>query len=168
MELRQLIFNYQTGDTNLFINILDKFKFTIKKFARNLNYEDAEQDLILYLLELITSINLCDFKNKSDGALVNYIYLSIKNKSTKLYKSTKNKHISLDIHNISQSYMLDEYNIELYSSLSCLNIIERKIIIDKYIKHLTFSEIASNLGVSRQTVYKNKNSSIKKLKKYFI
>jgi RNA polymerase sigma factor (sigma-70 family) len=171
MTLKKSILSYQKGNKDSFIEILNKFQFTIKKFAKKLNYEDAELDLTLYLLELTNSINLDNFKIKSDGALIKYIYLSLKNKSTKLYKSDlkiKNESIELDYKVFSQNAYIQHNDVELVSFLNCLNNIQKKIIINKYINNLTDTEIASKLGISRQSVHNNKLKSLNKLKKYII
>lgn len=59
------------------IELYNKFLPLIKGYGRKLNYEEAESDLIIFLLEYIKKINLNKFKNRSDGEIVNYIETNI-------------------------------------------------------------------------------------------
>ncbi|MGL6106140.1 sigma factor-like helix-turn-helix DNA-binding protein [Romboutsia sp.] len=92
-------------------------------------------------------------------------------KSIALYNRNKKFNIEIieykdDIKSVTP--YLDTNELELNSSLSCLNDIQKKIIVDKYINNLTDTEIACTLGISRQSVYSNKVKSLNKLKKYYL
>ncbi|CZR97651.1 Sigma-70, region 4 [Clostridioides difficile] len=120
---------------------------------------------------MIKSIDISKLLNKSDGALIKYINTSLNRKSISLYNRNKKFNIEIikyndDIKSITPC--LDTNELELYSSLNCLSDIQKKIIIDKYINNLTDTEIACDLGISRQSVYSNKVKSLSKLKKYYL
>lgn len=86
IQLIDTILKYQSGDSDSILCILDKLKFNIKKISNKLGYEYAETDLTIHLIEVIKNIDIHKFNNKSDGAIVNYINTSFKNKATYLYK----------------------------------------------------------------------------------
>lgn len=171
IKVVDIITEYQNGNSYLILNLLDKFKFLLKKISNKLDYECAETDLVIYFIELIKSIDTSKILNKSDGALIKYINTSLNRKSISLYNTNKKFNTETieyndDIKSIT-SY-LDTNELELYSSLNCLSDIQKKIIIDKYINNLTDIEIACTLGISRQSVYYNKVKALDKLKKYYL
>lgn len=166
-----IILEYQNGNNDIILDILDNFKFSIKKFSKNLNYECGEIDLTIHLIELLKKIELDNLKNKSDGAIVNYIYVSLKNKASSLYRQNlkfNNETTEFNEYIKSNSTFLETDNIELYSVLNCLNETQKKIIIHKYISKLTDTEIAAKLKISRQSVYKNKVKALDILKSFII
>lgn len=119
----------------------------------------------------MNSIDTNKLLNKSDGALIKYINTSLNRKSISLYN--KNKKVNTETikynNNIKSTIQCSDINeLELFLSLNCLSDIQKKIIIYKYINNLTDTEIACNLGISRQTVYSNKIKALSKLKKYYL
>lgn len=171
INLNEIITNYQNGNKEIIMDILNKFKFNIKKISKKLNYDCAETDLTIYLIELLKKVEIEKFKNKSDGAIVNYINTSLKNKSHYLYKSNlkfNNEITEFNDEVNSTCTVLDTDNIEFYSLLNCLNETQKTIIIDKYINKLTDFEIATKLNISRQSIYKNKIKALDILKNLII
>lgn len=55
-SLYNLIFKYQLGDKNAFLEIHEKFMPLIKKYSRKLNYDGSYSDMIITLLEIIKKI----------------------------------------------------------------------------------------------------------------
>ncbi|MGL4731300.1 MAG: sigma-70 family RNA polymerase sigma factor [Clostridium sp.] len=171
MNLTDIILEYQNGNNDIILCILEKFKFSIKKFSKKLNYECAETDLNIYLIELIKKIEINKLKNKTDGAIVNYIYTSLSNKCSCLYKQNLkfyNETTEFNDNINSIETFLETDNIELYSLFECLNETQKLILVDKFLNKLTDTEIASKLGISRQSVYKNKIKGLDTLKKLFL
>lgn len=68
----------QNGDELSKVEIYKKFLPCIKGFGRKLNYEEAETDLIIFLLEFIKKIDLKKFETRSDGEIVLYVHRAIK------------------------------------------------------------------------------------------
>lgn len=100
--LIELIADIQNGDQDSLESIINKFKPIICKLARKLNYEEAETDLIIVFIQLVRFIKLENFMNISEGALVNYLYNSLKNKAVDLFrkyvlKKKEEVSISLDL-----------------------------------------------------------------------
>lgn len=170
MNLVDIILKYQNGENEIILELLSKFELKIKKLSKKLNYECAETDLKIYFLELVKFVNIDNFKNKSDNVIFKYLNVCLNNKSNMLYKTNSkfnNEIIGYDDEINHEKEYLQTSKVEIYAMLDCLNDIQKKIIISKYINKLTDNEIASALGVSRQSVYYNKNKALDKLKKYY-
>lgn len=58
--------------------LVERFHPLIKKYSRELPYEEAETDLVIFFINLIDKINLEKFKTKGEGALVNFIRNSLR------------------------------------------------------------------------------------------
>lgn len=166
----ELIKNTKKGDDQSLIDIICKFKQTIKKFTRNLHYEEAETDLIIALIEIIKNIRLDNFKNKSDGAIVNYIYRSMENKKIDLFRKDvkgvrEEVEINLDILEDEESYEYDD-RLFIKSLLDTLTNIQKRVIVDKYIRGYSDNEIAIRMNILRQAVNRSKNRAIKSIRDY--
>jgi hypothetical protein len=83
----------QGGSGEHTIELYYKFLPLIKKYGKKLNYEEAEIDLTIFLLEFIKKMDLNKFENRSDGEIVNYINLIFKNKYIDLLRQLMNKKI---------------------------------------------------------------------------
>ena len=59
--------------------LIEKFQPLMVKYARKLDYEDAYNDIVLYFIRLIKSINLKNLTDTSDRVIVSYINRSITN-----------------------------------------------------------------------------------------
>ncbi|MPW25794.1 hypothetical protein GC105_08325 [Alkalibaculum sp. M08DMB] len=152
-------------DNNTFLEIVDLFKNSIKFYSRKLNYDCAETDLIIFLLELLRKIDLSTFK--ANESLDYYIKKSIKHEYIRL---SKKKITELIIENdFIEVIQDDQYNdpfslIYFTDMIGNLSQRESKILDYKYNQKFTDTEIASLLGLSRQTVYKYRKKSLEKLK----
>lgn len=170
INLNDIITNYQKGNNDLILTLLSKFNFLIKKLSNKLKYECAETDLTIYFIELIKSMDIEKFRNATDGAIVNYIHICLKRKTSYLYKSNlkfinETTEYNDDIKSIAT--YLETDILEIDSMLNCLNNTQKQIIIDKYIYKLTDIEISSKLKVSRQTIYCNKVKALNLLKIFY-
>lgn len=56
--LCELINSVQSNDKNAMTELIGRFQPLLKKYAAKLNYEDAYEDLVLYYIGLIKSLNL--------------------------------------------------------------------------------------------------------------
>ena len=64
-----LISEAKAGNPNSMLELLNKFKPLIGKYSYKMNYEDAENDLILSVIQLINDMPYLS----NDGQAVNYI-----------------------------------------------------------------------------------------------
>lgn len=167
-EIYKQIQRIQYGENELIVDILDKFNPLIKKWSKKLGYEEAETDLIIYVIELINKINLNNFILKNDGAIINYISKSLKYKYINTIKKIIDHKIEsveyLDIYNrteIEENIYLKEYIINNFNEK------QSKIISYKFFHGYTDIEIGEMLNISRQSVNKNKIKILEKMKKEY-
>ena len=169
-SLYDKIVQIQTGDKEELLEIIEKFNPLIKKLKRKLNYEEAESDLIISLIEILLKFKLDNFTKDNDGAIVKFIYNSIRNRSIDLFrKFVLNKkeefELNLDIVDYKSDDNLDN-KIFLDDILKKLSKRQKFIIREKYFKFNTDIEISKILNISRQAVNKSKNEAFKILKKH--
>jgi len=163
----ELISKAKNGDNDSMMNILTMFTGLIKKYAYKLDYEDAENDLIVSVIQLI--YDMPELIN--DGQAVSYIKHSVYNfynKYVKIQIMQREHMVPYDpeiIHNISElSDTINEDNIALYYAVEKLKPNYRQIIIYKFFRDMTDNEIMKIMNLSRQSVYINKIKAIKMLK----
>lgn len=171
MDLYYTLQKAQKGDEEAILKIIDKFKPTICKFKKKLNYEEAETDLIIILLETIKKIPMEKFYKRNDGIIINYIYFSLKNRSTKLFYKTikKIKTIELDENIIVDTKIQStDSSIFIYELIKKLSKIQREVIIYNILYGYTIVEISNMFHISRQAVHSAKNRGLKKLKNVLI
>lgn len=171
-NLCESIFEFQNGNKEALLVIIEKFNPLIQKYKRKLNYEESETDLIIALIEIVLSLQLSNFSSCTDGILIKFIYHSIRNKSVDLFRKfilKKKTEVELDF-DIVDASIEDYLNNKLFIKelLEHLSSKQKFIIIEKYFKCCSDSEIAKNFNISRQAINKSKNEALKKLKFYLV
>lgn len=170
--LYELIKSSSEGDQNATMEIIEKFFPLIKKYSIKLSYEDADTDLIISLIEIITYLSKSEDSNiiNKEECIVGYISESLKHKYIQLSKVRDNiyKHeVELNIELSNEEVINnEEENIFLNDILNKLPELQRKVIKERYLEDRTCSEIAKKLGISRQAVNKLKNRALNNLRKY--
>lgn len=164
----ELIVAAKSGDQTCLLEIINMFKPLIKKYAYKMNYEDAESDLIVGIIQLIQNMPLLT----NDGQAVNYINQSIYTLYIKYIKQQiikRENECPYDTEMLSNLNTLyedfSEPNIDLHNALKSLPFLQQQIVILKFFYMMSDKEIISRLGISRQSVYKNKIKALEKLKK---
>lgn len=160
--------NYRNESVLLFI--ITKFQPIIKKYSRKLDYEEAESDLIIFLIELIKK--LPDTNNES--ILINYIARSIKNEYIRLNKKQeqiRQKEILTDFGDFKSLYSKNidiDLNIDIKDSMKLLS--QRQLTVIKYRFFLGYSssKTAEILKVSRQAIFKTEKRALALLKNHLI
>lgn len=152
----------------IYIYYKPKIDFLIKKF----NLQDYESDLMLKLWEITCNKDFSTFKSKQ--AIDNYIYISLKNFCSTLYKkSKKSKNTFCDpdkleyqLNKISSNLycVLDEQAYSFSDLVSILSEKQKNILMLKFKIGLSDIEISKVLNISRQAVNKNVRKSIFKIK----
>lgn len=175
-ELKGLICAAKTGDQSAMLEIIDMFQPAIQKYTRLMKYsEDAHSDIVLALIELIRVIDLDKLTCQSDYALINYISKTLYHKY--IYISRLSRALS----QVETQYDSD-WEIELCNS-SDSQFTSDVVIQDLLKRELTqkesyciweivllgrhATEVAAELGVTKQAVNQCKRRALKKLKKYF-
>lgn len=160
------------GDEESILILYNKFLPKIKKCSRNLNYETAETDITIRFLEFIKNLKIDYLKSTCDGAIVNYI--------NKFFINTYLNLLNAKKHQIHQVIYLDDENsftkdIPYYDEnniyediyLSKLTVLQRRVIVLKFIYGFSDQEIGNILKISRQAVNRAKNRGIKTIKSIY-
>lgn len=160
---------FQDNEEN-FINIFAYFNSKIRYLAYKLRYPEAETDLIIYLYELLKSLNSNKFEKEQD--IVAYINRCLKNRSILLYyKDFKDKELMsftseteiLDVIDINDRS--DEYSdIRFNDLISILKPKQKEITFYKFYMQFSDVEIAKMLKISRQAVNKTQRLALRNLK----
>lgn len=153
-------------DEQSICTIVDKFKPLLKKYAYHLNYDCAETDLIIFLLELISKVEWRSLFNLSESALVNYIVHALRNKKNDLFRKSKRS--------LQEVHLMEEHLCQKDSDI--INVIfikellkqltdkQQEVIIYKFLFGLSDLEIGIKMKISRQAVNQIKNRSLITLK----
>ena len=156
VDLKELLFLAgHDKDDEALGKIIEQFKPIIGKYTRWLDYDGAETDLIISLIEKIRSINFSNNKFINDGQVVNYIANSIKNKSIDIHR--KHKRMLEEIYVVSLYDIKDEIPCrtdEFCELIECLQGKQKAVICMRYYYGLSDVEIGVKLGISRQAVNK--------------
>jgi RNA polymerase sigma factor (sigma-70 family) len=167
-ELYTLIKESQSGNKETLMQVINKFIPLIKKYARKLNYEDADTDLIIAFIKIVYFLPVNE-NTKEDKIIVSYIAKGIRNEyirlSKKIYEIYK-REMPLD-ENIYTKGREDgiEDRILLNNLLDKLPPAQKKVIKEIYIKNNTESYVAHKLNTSRQAVCNSKRRALNNLKK---
>ncbi len=167
--LKCLIGKFRAQDMTAFSLIYDEFKRLIYLYSGRLCDDDSVQDLTLFLIELLYSIDISRFTSDNSDSLKRYIAVSLKNKYIALSKEGEQyKKMCGEFYDglyFTQAPPKEE--IELVEALECLTSRQKIIIIYKYIYCLSDSEISNRLGISRQAVNRLKNRALITLKQFY-
>lgn len=136
---------------------------------KKLKYEDAYNDLQLFLIIKISMFDCENIKNKSDGALVNYIEKSIYHEYIKLSK--KNDMFDKEMIGVEDDNIIevlggkeDDYSFIWFDELkNNLSDIEYKVIIGLYYNNLSVKELAYKMNNSIWNIYKIKKKALNKI-----
>lgn len=178
-SLYSLIIKVKKNDQDALLTIIIKFNLLIKKLSRKMIYEDAETDLIIYFIQMLKKMDLNKLNNFSEGGLVKYIQIALKNKAIdqcKKYYLIKQNEMILDTDIIMQQNVDIDFNNNIDNKLLIDQLLtsggltERQRLILKYYYLYEYSDIqiADKLKVTRQAVYKTRVYGLKTLKNYVI
>lgn len=171
-NLYLMTYKCQRGDKDSLMKIICKFKPLIQKYSRKLNYDDAEDELILGLVETVIFLPI-DTKEylKKDECIVGYINMSIKNryinlskKYCQIYNLEMELNEDINIKGNENIYISVENKIFIKDILNKLTSLQKEVVIKKFFKEYKDNEIAKQLGISRQAVNRIKNRALKKMK----
>ena len=146
----------------------------LKKYARKLNYEDAEQDLTADFIELIHHIDIEKLNNTSDGAIVNFLIRSTYHYYVKRLQKERDRKVPEvyfeDLTPSQSNLVLVQTAVELEESISgyfpSSGLSEREIFIlmAVYTYGYSVSDIAKYLQVSRQNINQIKKRAENKIR----
>ena len=179
--MTSIIIQSQQGDSDATMALIKQFRYSLKKYAFKLRYEDAYYDLCADFIELIKNIRMDRISEVSGGserAVIAYIYAAIHNSYIKKLINLKRRqrYEVLSYEAISES---EKYHVEAvsaaYDSHAILELTglvhvltKKELLVIKMLFLFQYSvpEIASAWGVSKQAVLCTRNRALKKIKKW--
>ena len=174
-EIYKELFRAQHGEMVAMQSLLERFRPLIRKFARYLRTEDAEQDLGLALIVLVLNLHIDELKSTNDAVLLAYFKRALQRSYIALAKKERKyrDHITF-LSDLSESVLLhievltattDQYFnndfifVRAYLTEHEMMVLKEVVLMDRKV-----SDLAKELGVSRQTINATKLRAVKKLR----
>lgn len=170
MEIFQLVYNYQNGDTFYMEKLISKFNPLITKYSYKFSDQsDAKSELTLCFIQIINSIKINRTSFPEEKYLISYISRSMQ----RAYYALAKKEYNYNNHNIlvcsdeefNDFITEDNSNLIFNDLLKYLSHKEAFIIIKHYLFSYKEIEISHQLNISRQNVHISKTRALNKLKK---
>ena len=168
--LKLYIKSFKNQKTEVFPKILGIFKTLINYYAKRLECDDGQQELILFFVELLFSIDTEKFESDSSNSLARYIAVAIRNKYIELSKSYA-RYQKLNMKLFENRFGLEneiEAQFETNEMLKFLSLKQRRVIICKYFYNYSDAEISELMGISRQAVNNLKNRALETLRQFYL
>ena len=163
-DLKKLIYlANKFHDKDAIEQIIKEFLPIIKRVAYKLNYDGAETDIIICLIEAIYSLEYSKIEEFCAGQIVNYIAQIVRNNGVDLYRKRKVYIDEIYIDNYIEISDAIYESTGFVEYLEFLNDKQQKVIIMKYFLGYSDIEIAKKLLISRQAVNKIKRGALKVL-----
>ncbi len=106
MGIYYLIIDAKERKKEASLAIISKFGNLLKKYARKLSYEDAEQDLTCYFIELIYFFPIEMFREEDEGKIVGYITKCIYHEYIRLLKQLIKRNRIISFSDLSEEQLL--------------------------------------------------------------
>lgn len=171
--LCDLIRSAQADDKKAMMELIDKFSPLFRKYARKLDYEDAYEDIVLFYMEMIRSMDPDRIASQEDGAVVSYINISIINYYNKRVRKMiqHEREVALSDLTEEQKYYVEARaakpnQIDGLGELGIRELLSEKeyrIIYQIYEEGYTAAEITRISKKSRQSVNQLKHRALKKI-----
>lgn len=151
----------------MFPLIFAEFERLINYYKRKIDDEDSFQELSIFLVELLYSIDIERFKDSED--IKRYIAVCIRNRYITISKEKifQQNHSTFLNETFPAPYTDPFLEHILKDALSKLTLRQREVIFYSYIYNYTDIEISRYLNISPQAVGRLKNRALKVLKMYF-
>lgn len=178
--LLDMIERAKANDGDAMVDIIERFSPMLRKYARLLQYEDAYEDLVVELIEFIQKFQPDKLMIKNDGAIVNYIGITFRNKYLFLAKrhstastlevtesdlTDAQKHV---VENTTTAPANERLDVTAYLSKRILTPRQERVIMRHYYEGYSISQIAKQDGVSRQNINRIKKSALDKLRETIV
>lgn len=171
-NLTTLIKEYQEGNHECLLLIIEKLKPAIFKYAKKLflnDFEDSVAELELAVLESVSKIPYTE----NEAQCLTFLINAIKNKYWELArKSNKisDAELPLEEQFPVYSYLENEYSncelrLDLERALSTCNATQKKLLSEIIFEGKSSSLVATELHISRQYVNRIKNKWLEQIEK---
>ncbi|MFG6322132.1 MAG: hypothetical protein K1W41_11515 [Lachnospiraceae bacterium] len=154
--------------------LIEKFQPLMVKYARKLDYEDAYNDIVLYFIRLIKSINLKNLTDTSDRVIVSYINRSITNFYNKKIPKliSRPREIMMSELTEEQQYYIEvatarEDETDIVSEFGLEHMLtagEQQLIYEVYVEGHSVADLAKKQNRTRQAVNQQRIRAINKIK----
>lgn len=168
-DIKSIILKYQSHTSTDIERIYIQFSRLIYYYSNKIGDEDSAQELTLFLLELLKSIDTSMFESNDTDELQRYISVCIRNKYIALAVERRKHEASaaeLD-ESIGSEQISHDDRIAILNGLSTMHSKQRTVIILRYYYGYSDAEIAKHLKISRQAVGKLRNKGLLHLKCIF-
>ncbi|MEA3423718.1 MAG: sigma-70 family RNA polymerase sigma factor [Bacillota bacterium] len=163
----QLIVNIKNGDSKSLEKLIEKFNPIINKYAFMSvhEYDDMFSEFAYKIYEISTTVNLENFSEINEGALVKYFVNSIRNHFINLNKKNTFNTTYIDDLLVEPSNNID-YNISLLINelLEQLTPYQKTILIQIFFYGYTETELSYYYKKTPQAISNIKRKALKKLK----
>ncbi len=171
-ELLESIIEAQKDRNGKLVDLVNRFKPLMNKYAYRLGYEDAFWDIQLRFIEIILSLNTNRLEALEYTELLTYICACMHNAYISLSKANcQYKELFFPVSEIyeqAEEGKCDDYKELIFSDIKCvLNELEFDVVFKHFFAGIKIDDIATQKGVSRQAVNQIKNRAIKKLRTAF-
>lgn len=183
--LYDLLIKSSKGDNDALLKVIEKFQPLLRKYAHNLNYEDAYSDLMCNLIETCKSFDMNNIRTPTQATLVVYIKTCVinsykallrnklKEKSNLIYfiSPSKDSECSndnyIDFWDKLASVEDEHLKLEHDFLLSILTKYEAEVVMLFYFHKHSVKDIAQYYHVKPPAICQAKSSALRKLKKYY-
>lgn len=166
-ELLAIAKEIKNKDMSRFYELYEAFAGLIHHFEIKLGYDDAGQELTVFLLELVYSIDTSRFLPDESEQLNRYIVTSVRNKYIALSKR-RHRHMleSGELYDCVCCAEEFEGSVTLRDGMKLLNERQKEAVILKYIYGYSDVEIGEKLGITRQAVNRLEKRGLSILREY--
>ena len=165
-EIHKQILDYQGGDANAALELVEKFKPLIKRYAFFLHREDSFEDLQCFLLSMLKTWDTSRLSSTDDATVTRYIANSVKNEYIALSKQKAKERGTSYLEDASLPQALeyaqktstcDQYDqLTLQDLHKVLNEYEFAIVYAIYFEQRSVAEVARQKHKTRQAINQTK------------
>ena len=173
-EIHKQILDYQGGDANAALELVEKFKPLIKRYAFFLHREDSFEDLQCFLLSMLKTWDTSRLSSTDNATITRYIANSVKNEYIALSKQKAKERgtsyledatVPQAIEYAQKTSTCDQYDqLTLQDLHKVLNEYEFAILYAIYFEPRSVAEVAQQRHKTRQAINQTKIKALQKLK----
>ena len=168
LSLKMLIGKFKNQDMSAFAVIYDEYKRLLQFYSAKVGGDDALQELTVFLVELLYSIDASRFEADTSTGLARYIAVCLRNKYIEISKREQRcKNFENQFIENCDFVHTDTFEkLEIAEAIKALSHKQRLVVILKYIYGFSESEIALRFNISRQSVNRLINRALQNLRNY--
>ncbi len=167
-ELLPIVQEIQQRDMRHFPEFYAAFEKLIRCYGVRFSDDDAAQELTVFLLELVYSLDCDQFLPDDSEALKRYIAVAIRNRYIALSKQRQaHEKMANELLEGMGAFSMNEDSLVLRNALRELPDKQRLAVTYHYVYGYSDREIADRLRITRQAVNRLKNRGLAFLRTYY-